>query len=173
MPQGWSRPHDVDLLADGRQSFDLSIPLSEFPRLREQLAEESGSVHVTADFARELGFPVADVAVQADLTLTCQRCLGPLRWPVDSRTRVVLVPDLASADRAPEGLDPVVVEEGRTSVAELAEEELLLALPLVAMHAIGAVGTECGAVAMEPPVPARSEESNKPFAQLGELLKRN
>jgi len=169
MPQGWSRPHDVDLLADGRQSFDLSIPIREFPRLHEQLAEETGSVHVTADFARELGFPVADVAVEADLTLTCQRCLGPLRWPVDSRTRVVLVPDLASADRAPEGLDPVVVEEGRTSVRDLAEEELLLALPLVAMHASRA---ECGAVAMEPPV-AAAEESNKPFAQLGELLKRN
>jgi uncharacterized protein len=170
MPQGWSRPHDVDLLADGRQSFDVSIPFAELARLGEQLADKSGAVHVVARFWRELGFPVADVAVAADLTLTCQRCLGPMRWPIDSRTRVVLVPDLASADRAPEGLDPVVIEEGRTSVRDLAEEELLLALPLVAMHARPA---ECGNAAAVGKLEVEAEDSNKPFAQLGELLKRD
>jgi uncharacterized protein len=170
MSEGWSRPHDVDLLADGRRSFDLSVPIREFPRLREQLAEDAGTVHLTADFARELGFPVADVAVDGELSLTCQRCLAVMRWPVDSRTRVALVPDLASADRAPEGLDPVVIEERRVSLRDLAEEELLLALPLIAMHERPA---QCGATAAGSSRDGDVAESNKPFAQLGELLKRD
>ncbi len=170
MSEGWSRPYDADLLAEGQKHFDFSVPIRDLARLREQLSDESGAVRVTADFARELGFPVADVAVEGALSLTCQRCLGAMLWPVESRTRVVLVPDLASADRAPEGFDPVVIEEGRVSIRDLAEEELLLALPLIAMHENM---TQCGATVPPSSQENESVKSNKPFAQLGELLKRD
>ncbi|MGB8326455.1 MAG: YceD family protein [Steroidobacteraceae bacterium] len=170
MSEGWSRQHEVERLADGRQSFDVSIPLRHFPRLAGQLAENSGDAHVIASFSRELGLAVADVSVDAALTLTCQRCLAAMRWPVTRRSHVVLVPDLAAADRVAPGVDPVMVEHGRTSIRDLAEEELLLALPLVAMHAEAA---QCGGVAVDAAPDVEPEKTHKPFAQLGELLKRN
>jgi uncharacterized protein len=174
MSNGWSSLRDIELAADGNVEFDYSIPLAEFGRLAPQLASVAGQARTRARFARELGFPVVDLEVNTDLLLTCQRCLRGMPWPVATRARVALVEDLASADGLPEGLESIVVEGGRTSMRELAEEELLLALPLVALHEnLG----ECRAAGVETQQAAagdsaETDRTQKPFAQLAELLKR-
>ena len=43
----------------------------------------------------------------------------------------------ADASRVPEELEPVLAPEGRIRVGELVEEELLLTLPIVPLHAEG------------------------------------
>ena len=76
----------------------------------------------------------------------------------------------ADANRVPEELEPVLAPEGRISVGELVEEELLLTLPIVPLHA------EDSACELAPEAPladgGREEETQKPFEQLAELLKR-
>jgi uncharacterized protein len=170
MSEGWSRSRDVGLLADNRERFEGSIALAEFPRLREHLAESSGAAQVTVGFSRQSHLVIADVAVRASLRLTCQRCLRAMDWPVARDTRVALVPDLATADSAPEGVDAVLVEAGRASVLDLAEEEMLLALPLVPLHEDPA---DCGEASADAAPQDEPDETHKPFAQLGELLKRD
>jgi uncharacterized metal-binding protein YceD (DUF177 family) len=59
----------------------------------------------------------------------------------------VVLADAASVPSAvPEGVEPFELEEGRLQPAQLVEDELIIAIPLVARHA---VIEECGGLARE------------------------
>jgi len=96
--------------------------------------------------------------------------------PVQGAVRVALITAEADASRVPEHLEPVLAPGGRITVGELVEEELLLALPIVPLHA---QASDC-AVPVDAPlasgVPCESgapeQTTQKPFAQLDKLLKR-
>ncbi len=132
MPDGWSRPLDAERLADGRTDIDFAIPLRELSRLSPQLARGEGMARGRASFVRERTLAVVDLAVDASVPLTCQRCLQPMEWPVASRARVAIVNDATAADRVAPEFETVIAPGGRISVGELVEEELLLALPIIA-----------------------------------------
>ena len=101
--------------------------------------------------------------------------MQPMRWPVKVKSRIALVSDYNAADRVPEGMEVFLVEADSVSVRDLVDEEILLALPHVARHE---EGSECAGSAMQlPGQDVEAEEAadpqvQKPFAQLGELLKR-
>jgi uncharacterized protein len=164
MAEGWSKLLDIGPLAEGRAEVDFSIPLQEFPRVLPLLAAPDGIARGQVHFARESGIAVAEVTVDADVTLQCQRCLAPLNWPVHSSGRAALVADAAEAERVPQPLETVLAPEHRISIRDLVEEELLLALPLVPRHE----NDECiGGSAGTP-----EDKTHRPFGQLSELLKR-
>jgi len=89
-----------------------------------------------------------------------------------STARVALITSEADASRVPEQLEPVLAAGGRVTIGELVEEELLLALPIVPLHAeseaIAWLRKKVPAVKVEAPEPT----TQKPFAQLDQLLKR-
>jgi len=170
MSEDWSKLRDLDPLADGHARVDFRIPLAEFPRLAPALARREGHATGSVGFAREAGIAVADVEVKAHLALACQRCFGALAWPVRTAGRVALVAGGAEAERVPAELETVLAPDHRLSLRDLVEEELLLALPLVALHPEGECAQALGAPAPEQPAPA--EERHRPFAGLSELMKR-
>ena len=102
-------------------------------------------------------------------TLTCQRCMGPLQYPFETRTRVGLVASEAQSAELPPDLEPVLAEGGRISIGELVTQELLLLLPVVPRHAGN--GPCAGTAAATVPQRAGGE-TQRPFAHLAELLKR-
>jgi uncharacterized protein len=197
MPADWSRPVDVDRLADAGEVREFDVDLSEFPRLEDQLAQAGGRARGSLSVARERGIPVVEVAVQADIPLVCQRCLGIVELPVESAARVAIVKDLASADALDADLDPFIAADGRLALRDLAEEQLLLALPLVPRHEDDAQCDAAGAAALAAeaaraqaqadaglteqrregaavaPEESAAQVTQKPFAELGELLKRS
>ena len=79
----------------------------------------SASSHVLARVpvgrcrCREQRVPVVDVEVETRLPLVCQRCLGVVEVPVDSRARVAVVADLAAADALGAELDPFIAADGK------------------------------------------------------------
>jgi uncharacterized protein len=171
MSPPWSKPLDIDRLADGEADIDFAVPLAELSRLRSQLASVEGTVRGRVHFTRESGFVVADLTVSGAATLACQRCLEAMTEPVESSVRVALITAEADASRVPEHLEPVLAPEGRVTIGELVEEELLLALPIVPLHAQEsdcAVRNDAPGALAEAPDPT----TQKPFAQLDKLLKR-
>jgi uncharacterized protein len=170
MSSPWSKPLDVDRLSAAEADVDFVIPLAELPRLRAQLASVAGEVHGRVHFRRAAGIAVAEVKVEGTASLVCQRCLETMQVGVETSTEVGLIATEADANRVPEELEPVLAPEGRISVGELVEEELLLTLPIVPLHGDGA------ACEVAPSAPlaqvGREEETQKPFEQLAELLKR-
>lgn len=102
--------------------------------------------------------------IQARLILRCERCQGQLDWPIDARIGLYLVASEAAAAELAEDAEYVIAGESlRTH--ELIEDELILALPLVARHP---QGTDCGDRARKGPV-AESGERDNPFAILKKL----
>jgi len=173
MSEPWSQLSDVDRLADRQADVAFEIPLDQLPRVRAQLAGPGGKVRGVVHFRREAGFPVAGLEMDGVATLVCQRCLEPMKWPLGGTARVALVAAESEADRVPQEFETVHAPEGRIRVRDLVEEELVLALPLVPLHADPG---ECrdGEDAPEPAAdPPEEPETQKPFERLGELLKRN
>jgi uncharacterized protein len=166
MSEPWSRPLDVDWLADGGAEVEFTVALSELTALPAGVA---GSVGGRVRFRRQQGLAVAELSARGAAMVECQRCMQPLRVPVDTVVQIALVPSEADVARVPAELEPMLAPGGRISIGELVTEELLLTLPIVPLHA----GAERCA-----PAPAgvgsaqRTQETHKPFERLAELLKR-
>ena len=163
----WSRPLDVDRLADSATDVDFAVALCELPGLR---AGVTGDVAGEAHFARAKGLAVVRLAARGSATLECQRCMQPMSLNLEIDARVALVASEADVARVPAELEPVLAPGGRISIGELITEELLLTLPIVALHGEGAA---CAAVPPDTAADAgRAEDTHKPFARLAELMKR-
>lgn len=171
MPPAWSMPLDVERAADEQSELEFEVPLQELPRLRGRLASSAGVIRGRLRFRRDAGLAAADLSVGGIAALTCQRCLGVVAEQVSSVASIALIADERQLARVPEHLEPVLASGGRIRPAELIEEELLLALPIVPLH--GAT-SEC-ARASGPADADRDRPqptTQRPFAQLGELFKR-
>ena len=175
MSLGWSRRALVDTLVGTEAVVAFAIPLAELPRVSHELVGTEGEAKGQVRFSRQVGQAVADIEVGAQPEVVCQRCMQPMRWPVVVKSRIALVSDYTAADRVPEGMEVFLVEADSVSVRDLVDEEILLALPHVARHE---EGSECADSAMQLPGQevdadeAHDPQVQKPFAQLGELLKR-
>ncbi len=155
-------------MVSARRSFEGRLPLADMKRLGEVLADATGDVGYTLDFARdELGTAYLDVHVRAPLTLLCQRTLEPFVLHVVSDQRLALVTDDRQYNALPPGCEPLLVTEDRIHPAAVVEDELLLAVPAVPVSPCSTWpedGMEWGG----PAAPADAGQDN-PFAILGEL----
>jgi uncharacterized protein len=159
-------PLDVERLSHEGAVVSFDFALTDLPQLRGSHAELTGRVHGRVRFGREREFAVADLTLEGGATLQCQRCMGAMRQPLAARTRVALVGSEADGARVPEDLEPVLASGGHISMEQLLAEELLLALPIVALHAEN--DESCTAKGPE----VRDGETHRPFAGLAELIKR-
>jgi uncharacterized protein len=168
MPSPWSKPLEVDRLAGNEADVDFVIPLAELSGLRSLRDGVAGSVSGRVHFGREQGLVTAEIALSGTVTLECQRCMKPMQLPLETTARVALLASEADVGRVPADLEPVLTKGGRISIGELITEELLLVLPIVPLH------TDSNECAAAPAMTARdsSSETQRPFAGLGELLKR-
>jgi len=175
MSLGWSRRAPVDTLVGTETAIEFSIPFAELPRVSHELASKDGEARGKVRFSRQQGQSVADLEVSAQPEVVCQRCMQPMRWPLQMKSRVALVSDYDAADRVPDGMEVFLVEADSVSVRDLVDEEVMLALPNVPRHA---EDSECARRKVQLPGEADEPEAapeaqvQKPFAQLGELLKR-
>ena len=159
----------MERLADSRADVELVVPLAELPGLRSLRACFGGTVRAHAHFSREQRVAVAELSLRGSAVLECQRCMRPMELALETQTRVALIASEAEAARAPRDFEPVLAAGGSISIGELVTEELLLTLPIVPLHEHDAT---CGSAPVAAESGQRAGETHKPFARLGELLKR-
>jgi uncharacterized protein len=170
MPQPWSAPLDVDRLSRGAAALDFDLPLAPLARLRSRAELLGGRVRGTVRFGRDAGHAVADVSLEGAVELRCQRCMRPMALVLRARTQVALLASEAEANTLAAGIEAVLASDGRISLGELVEEEVLLSLPIVPRH--DSAG-ECEPLLEAPGRaggPPTEAVTQRPFAQLGELL---
>jgi uncharacterized protein len=169
-------PLDVGQLAAQHARLDRDFPIEEFARLRDSLARPDGRAAVQFRFHAAGAYPALQGAVRARAWLVCQRCLREFEAALESPVRVAFVGRDAEAGRVPDEYDAVTAPGGRIRLAEFVEEELLLALPLVPMHATPAeCALKLAAEAESEPEgesAAPAQPVTRPFAELRELMKR-
>ena len=138
-------------------------PAGSFPRLRELLHDETGSVEYELRGASDAhGRRRLDLHVAATLRLTCRRCLEPVAVRVDEDASLWLARSQAEIDEQPiavEGPDSIVGSK-EMAVKDLVEDQLLLALPYAPRH------EECAAQGRDAP-----HERQTPFAGLRGMLR--
>ncbi|MDQ7073715.1 MAG: YceD family protein [Gammaproteobacteria bacterium] len=110
--------------------------LSHFKRLTGYLLDNSGEVTVEVTFGNEVsGVRYAKGELKAEFSLTCQRCLKPMRLRVENEFCLALIENENEADQLPEHFDPIILDPLVVIHAtDLFEDELILCLPLVAKH---------------------------------------
>ena len=121
--------------ARGYKSLDGKIAVAHLGRVKEGLASAAGEVHFKlTGFLNENKEPGLRCQVQAALKLLCQRCLEPMDYALDIDSSLLLAKDdQVSVDDDPDAPDRIPVQRN-LSIAELVEEEILLALPMAPYH---------------------------------------
>jgi len=170
MPRAPKEPLDALNLAAAAVVVEREFRLADFTRLADRLLAPDGMAAARIAMGSAGGVPTGELEVRAEALLTCQRCLGPMRRTLRSTSQLAFV----ERDDAPipAEYEAIPGDPRKVDLAELVEDELLLALPLIPMHG---AGEQCRA--QEPqPAPDRgagptSQEMRRPFAGLKDLLK--
>jgi uncharacterized protein len=164
MPPG--RSLDALGLARSAARVEREFAVAGFTRLRDRLAQPGGKALATAQFGLQGNWPVARLAVKADVVLACQRCLRPMQRTLASESQLVFAEE--GDLELPEGYDAVGGDPRKLDLAALVEDELLLALPIIPQHE---AGEPCELPRAGVVTDGDAPEMRRPFAGLKDLLK--
>lgn len=113
--------------------------VAELPRLAGETTDRSGGIEWSLRGGSDVhGNPKLELSVSGAVNLVCQRCLSPYAFGIDSTSTLILAKDEASVDALEELLDDesvdVIAGDQTFSIAQLIEDEALLALPASPRH---------------------------------------
>lgn len=148
-------------------------PLAELPSGPGMPSNPGVVVYRVAGNAEPDGKSYLSLLVQARLVLDCQRCLGPMVWPVDHEAKFELVRSDADLDADDAELDEEdldqpekIVGSRRLDLVGMIEDELILDVPYIPRHEqCPGTGQQVVASADD----ASQPERPSPFAVLGQL----
>ncbi len=124
-------------LAANRAELQGSVQIQALTGAHDRLAEPDGVLEYSMAFGftkdGEDSLAVINLELQAEVSLRCQRSLQPFRQVTRSKSQVVLVADVAQAELMSEDYEPFACADIELNIEDLLTEELLLALPLVAI----------------------------------------
>lgn len=124
--------------------------VGDFERLAQEFVNPEAMLHYRVCGGRDSrGRPQLHCRVKAVVEMQCQRCLKPVSVAVDSDRLLYLAASEADADRLEAALadeDIEVIVAGQNfDLAGVVEDEVLLTLPIVPMHADCSMEPEAGA----------------------------
>ena len=155
----------IDCLEFARSGgvLERKVGLDELPRLADLLATTAGVLSVRLDGWRDgQGKSWLQVEISGEPVLCCQRCLGGVKFPLSTRSRLQLIApgeEWPDDDLVDDSADAIAAETA-LAVLQLIEDEVLLALPIAPRH------EQC-----ESPSANASGHGSSPFAALAALKK--
>lgn len=163
----------VRLACDSDRVFSGSVRLAELPRLVSFVPQEAPDMSLDFDlrFFRDEGRAMlAQMDVQTTVQIDCARCLQPMSLPLTGSSLLQFVYNDDQAEQVGDMREPVLIDaEGGVAIPDLLEEEVLMAVPTVAMHAYQCqpAWREEAEDEVDAPVVERPKRPN-PFAALAE-----
>lgn len=130
-------PSTLDVRKAAARGVSISGALKplDLPRFKALLASETGAIRAQLSFSRdEENRPVVAVEFEADVSVTCQRCLQPMDLSLAGDNTLAIVWNDDQARHLPKHLDPLIVPEEGCNLWELVEDELMLALSSFYYH---------------------------------------
>jgi uncharacterized protein len=159
----WQQPLDVHALIRQGITLEGEVPVVDLPRLRGTVLR-GAPIRFSFRFGRnDEGQAVVTGQVQGMVELTCQRCLEAVAIELDVEVGLGVVGTEEAAKALPYELDPLILGEEPVRLVDLIEDEILLALPVVPMHAHTCVPAHREHEGME--------KADNPFAALRGLVK--
>lgn len=161
-------PDRVDVARQvlARRVFEGVLPLAAMRRLCGGLASSKGEARYSVAFGKdELGISCLDLRVEAGLSLVCQRTLEEFVYPVSIDQRLGVIAHEAEEAALPEGYEPLLAADGQLAIADVIEDELILALPVVPLKPGAPLEWN------DPSDDGVDAQPDNPFAALGSLKK--
>ena len=151
-----------------RRQFEGALPLSAMSRLGGSLADSEGECRFALEFGQDaLQVPYVELSIEAGLPLVCQRSLERFVFPVKTVQRLGLIRDEADEAALPPGYEALLVpEDGLLRPADLVEDELVLAVPVVPL------GPDAAPVDRTWSAGEEEMQAASPFAALASLKKK-
>lgn len=160
-------PETANFLKQAERNVVLegTMPLAKLERLSEVMSGNSGELYAKLRFTSDTGYLGLRGKVEASLELICQRCMKPMKHAVSGHFKFGLMTSEEFEDKLPPDADPYLLEGDEQSVIEILEDELLLSIPIAAMHQ-----EECSEFLQKQNEERRVEkEKSNPFAVLKDL----
>ncbi|MCX7061425.1 MAG: DUF177 domain-containing protein [Nevskia sp.] len=111
-------------------SYQGALPITRLERLRAVTVDPAGDLQVELQLRRDkTRVPKLEGRVRGALSVTCQRCLRPFQWPLDTAIDLRLVFNEEEESRVLKDSEPLLIEDDQVLFHAVVEEEVLLALP--------------------------------------------
>jgi len=130
-----SRAGTIDGLhfARGRDRVSGAIGIDALPRLAAMGCDAATLAYSVRGGENGGGRLSLTIEIRGELRLVCQRCLGPLAFPLAARSELELAETESEIEAADDDVDRVLATKSM-AVAALVEDETILALPMVPLH---------------------------------------
>ncbi|MEN3294856.1 MAG: hypothetical protein V7642_4109 [Burkholderiales bacterium] len=150
-----------------KERRDGETAVADLPRLADESVDKFGTLRWSLQGgSNSLGHPQLTLSMSGSVKLICQRCLSPFEFGIASDSALVLAEDEAGADAIDALLDDdeveVIVGSRTFNIADLIEDEVLLAIPSSPKH-------EACPDKLLPDRPEKADEKVSPFAVLKNL----
>ncbi len=159
-------------LATEKRKIEGNLSPKLLERFSDAVLGTEGEVGVVLSFRKgrnRSGLMVGKANVLVNLE--CQNCMQPFSLLIEATYKHNLVQDHDQLQGLEEHDDGIVCPSEMVAVADLIEDELLLALPMVARHESGQCAPEDDQLEDYQQEPEEPVETYKPFAGLAELTK--
>ena len=165
-------PVNLNFAQKAKIGFEIQgkLPIKQLKRLNEALLSDEGDIEVELKFDRAGPVPFILGHLKAELQLKCQRCMQAMTHNVDVRFKLGLVQNEAQIEKLEDDFEPYLLESDNNHLPDMVEEELLLALPLVAMHEFDCSDYLQKQVLEQQDKVEKTEEKENPFSVLKDLL---
>lgn len=126
---------DPKRYAEAGRTLEGALPLSSLSLPAEVLVVPQAVVHYQFSFGVDKeDYVYIHGQVKTELNLECQRCLKPMSQSISSEFYLSPVRTGVEAHDLPERYEAIFLEEGKVSLSQIVEEELILSLPMAPMH---------------------------------------
>ncbi len=126
---------DVERFAAKHERIEGVFTITALDRLMQMAATPDGEVGFALAFFRDdQGRSRVTGAIQGSVMLNCQRCLQPVRHELAGSIELMALADESALSDLPGDVEPLLTEGQPVRLADLVEDEALLALPIVALH---------------------------------------
>lgn len=159
-------------LANKEGELQFKWPVSEFKRLTELLLDDAGEVKVQLQGEydhRKRCLLIANI--EAQLTLECQTSFEPIMFEATRETTFCAVSTESQFSEVEEEYEPVLVEDGYLDIKQVIEDELILAVPLVANKSLDEIDQKMSFGELDEAEIAAAKKADNPFSVLENLKK--
>lgn len=156
---------DPKALAQREATFAGKLAVGRMERLCSLLVHPFEDVSVEIRFTNESNFSFIRGQIKGRLFIECQRCLEPLKFPIDHQIQLGIVTTESEVNEIPGAGEPLLVDGNPLKLIEIIEDELLLLLPMHAMHETG----QCSKNLVKEPVAQDVAKKKSPFEVLGRM----
>ena len=148
---------------EAKEEISGTLDPEHYKRFAEMATLASGAKVALLGYTEPYGSKVIVGELQAEVQMTCRRCLKPVTVVLKSSIRWGLVFSESEMQNLDKDMDPILVEEGQVPLRQAIEDELVLLLPIMPTH------ESCESEWMSDSESVDVSENKSPFAVLAAL----